>query len=147
MTGSYDPEVDFIYWGVGNPAPVFYGDDREGDNLYTDAVVALDSDTGKLRWHYQFTPHDVHDWDAAQAIVLLDVELDGAPRKLLAQANRNGFFYVLDRTNGTFLHAQPFAKVTWASEVRGDGRPVVLPGTDPSPEGTYVCPGLSGAAN
>lgn len=105
MTGSYDPEVDLIYWGVGNPAPSLYGDDREGDNLYTDAVVALDSDTGELRWHYQFTPHDVHDWDAAQAIVLLDVELDGAPRKLLAQANRNGFFYVLDRTNGAFLHA------------------------------------------
>ncbi|MGH8614819.1 MAG: PQQ-binding-like beta-propeller repeat protein [Gammaproteobacteria bacterium] len=147
VTGSYDPEVDLIYWGVGNPAPALYGDDRGGDNLYTDAVVALDSDTGELRWHYQFTPHDVHDWDAAQAIVLLDFEMDGAPRKLLAQANRNGFFYVLDRTNGAFLHAKPFAKVTWASEVRADGRPVVLPGTDPSPEGTYVCPGLGGATN
>lgn len=147
VTGSYDPEIDLIYWGVGNPAPALNGHDREGDNLYTNAVVALDSDTGELRWHYQFTPHDVHDWDAAQAIALLDVELDGAPRKLLAQANRNGFFYVLDRTNGAFLHAQPFAKVTWASEVRGDGRPVVLPGRDPSPEGTYVCPGLGGAAN
>ena len=147
MTGTYDPALNLIYWGTGNPGPDLYGEDREGDNLYSNSVVALDADTGKLKWHFQFTPHDVHDWDATEVPMLLDLEFEGRPRKLLVQANRNGFFYVLDRTNGEFLLARPFARITWAKEIGPDGRPVVLPGTDPTPEGNYVCPGLSGGTN
>lgn len=147
LTGTYDPELNLTYWGIGNPGPDLYGEDRSGDNLYSDSVVALDADTGKLKWYFQFTPHDVHDWDATEIPVLLDLEFRGQPRKLLAHANRNGFFYLLDRTNGRFLLAKPFARVTWAKEVGPDGRPVVIPGTDPTPEGNYVCPGLTGATN
>jgi alcohol dehydrogenase (cytochrome c) len=147
VTGTYDPELNLVYWGIGNPGPDLYGGERKGDNLYSDSVVALDADTGKLKWHFQFTPHDLHDWDATQIPVLLDAEIEGRPRKLLVLANRNGFFYVLDRSNGTFLRAKAFAKVTWAKEIGRDGRPVVLPGTDPTPEGNYVCPSLGGAAN
>ena len=147
LTGSYDPELNLIYWGTGNPGPVLYGGDREGDNLYSDCVVALDADTGKLKWYFQFTPHDVHDWDAGQIPVLLDLEYRGRPRKLLAWANRNGFFYLLDRTNGQFLFAKAFVKVTWAKEIDPDGRPVLLPNSDPTPEGNYICPGLAGGTN
>jgi alcohol dehydrogenase (cytochrome c) len=147
MTGSYDPELNLIYWGTGNPGPDLFGGEREGDNLYSDCVVALDADTGELKWYFQFTPHDVHDWDATEIPVLVDLEFQGKPRKLLIQANRNGFYYVLDRTNGEFLLATPFARQTWAKEIRPDGRPVVLPGSDPTPDGNYVCPGLSGATN
>ena len=100
MTGTYDPQLDTLYWPVGNPGPDFNGDDRQGDNLYTDSIVALDAKTGKLKWYYQFTPHDVHDWDAEEPTVLVDTNWQGKPRKLLLQANRNGFFYVLDRTDG-----------------------------------------------
>lgn len=147
VTGTYDPELNLTYWGIGNPGPDAYGEEREGDNLYSDCVVALDADTGELRWYFQFTPHDVHDWDATQVPVLLDLEFGGRPRKLLVQANRNGFFYVLDRTNGEFLFAKPFGRVTWAKEIGPDGRPVVLPNTNPTENGNYVCPGVSGVTN
>ena len=147
LTGSYDPELNLIYWGVGNPGPDFYGGERKGDNLYSDSVVALDVDTGKLKWHFQFTPHDLHDWDAVQIPVLLDLEYQGRPRKLLAWANRNGFFYLLDRTDGKFLFGKPFIQVTWAKEIGPDGRPVRLPNGDPTPEGTYICPGPAGGTN
>ena len=97
LTGTYDPEAGLLYWPTGNPCPDYNGDERKGDNLYTASVLALDPETGKLKWHYQFTPHDLHDWDATQTPMLVDAELPGPPRKLLLQGNRNGFFYVLDR--------------------------------------------------
>ncbi len=147
ITGSYDPELDLIYWPTGNPSPEYYGGQRRGDNLYSNCMLALDANTGKLKWFFQFTPHDMHDYDATEIPVLLDLELHGQPRKLLVQANRNGFFYALDRTNGKFLFARPFGQVTWAREIGPDGRPVLLPGTDPTPEGTRVCPGAIGATN
>ncbi len=147
LTGTYDPELNLTYWGTGNPGPDLHGGDRKGDNLYSDSVVALDADTGKLKWYFQFTPHDLHDWDATQIPVLLDLEYQGRPRKLLAMANRNGFFYLLDRANGKFLLGKPFVRVTWAKEIGPDGRPAQLPNTDPTPEGTYVCPGIIGGTN
>jgi alcohol dehydrogenase (cytochrome c) len=147
LTGTYDPALNLTYWGIGNPGPDLHGDNRKGDNLYSDSVVALDVDTGRLRWHFQFTPHDVHDWDATQIPMLLDARVNGEARKLLVMANRNGFFYGLDRANGKFLFAKPFAKVTWASGIAPDGRPIVLPNTDPTPEGNNVCPGVAGATN
>jgi alcohol dehydrogenase (cytochrome c) len=148
LTGTYDAATDLVYWPAGNPCPDYNGDERKGDNLYSSSVVALEPDTGKLRWHYQFTPHDLHDWDAAQTPMLVDAEFRGQPRKLLLQANRNGFFYVLDRVTGQFLLAEPFVhKLTWASGIGSDGRPVVLPGSDPTPQGTKVCPAVEGAAN
>src|SRR5262249_15459690 len=125
----------------------FNGEERKGDNLYSDCVVALDADAGKLKWHFQFTPHDVHDWDATQVPVLLDLEVGNKPQKLLVQANRNGFYYLLDRTNGKFLFAKPLVHVTWADGIGSDGRPILQPGTDPTPEGNYVCPGSAGATN
>ena len=147
MTGTYDPELDLLYWGVGNPAPDFNGDNRKGDNLYSDSVIALDPDNGELRWHFQFTPHDSHDWDANEVHMLLDLEIGGTGRKVVVQANRNGFYYVLDRETGEFLLAKKFARVTWASGVGPDGRPQVLPDTTPTEQGNYVCPGVAGAAN
>ena len=147
ITGSYDPELNLIYWPTGNPSPSDYGAERKGDNLYSNSMLALDADSGKLRWHFQFTPHDLHDYDATQIPVLLDADWQGRPRKLLIQANRNGFIYVLDRTNGEFLSAKAFAQVTWATEIGADGRPVVAPGSEPTAEGTRVCPGALGATN
>ena len=147
MTGTYDPDLDLLYWCTGNPAMAFSGENRLGDNLYSDSVLALNPDNGDLRWHFQFTPHDLHDWDANEVPVLLDLELEGKKRKLLVQANRNGFYYVLDRVNGEFLLARPFTRVSWASGVGPDGRPQVLPDTDPTEEGNYVCPGVGGGAN
>ncbi len=126
MTGSYDPELGLLYWGTGNPNPDYYGEDRQGDNLYTDALVALDADTGTLRWHYQFTPHDVHDWDSNHVPVLADLEWEGEPRRVVMVANRNGFFYVLDRVTGELLLGEPFTETTWAREIGPDGRPIVL---------------------
>jgi alcohol dehydrogenase (cytochrome c) len=147
VTGTYDPALNLTYWGIGNPGPDLHGDNRKGDNLYSDSVVALDVDSGRLRWYFQYTPHDVHDWDSTQIPMLLDAAVRGEPRKLLVQANRNGFFYALDRATGKFLFAKPFATVTWAKEIAPDGRPIVLPGTDPTPEGTTVCPGVAGGTN
>jgi alcohol dehydrogenase (cytochrome c) len=147
VPGSYDPELNLIFWGTGNPAPPFDGHQRTGDNLYSNSVVALDADTGRLKWHYQFTPHDMHDWDAAQIPMLVDREFRGSRRKLLLQVTKNGFFYVLDRTSGQFLLAEPFGRQTWAERIGDDGRPILLPGVEPSPEGTHVCPGPGGVTN
>jgi alcohol dehydrogenase (cytochrome c) len=126
QTGSYDPELNLIYWGVGNPNPDYYGEDRKGDNLYTASIVALDVDTGKLRWHFQFTPHDTHDWDSNHVPVLADLQVDGRQRKVVMVANRNGFFYTLDRTTGELLVGKPFTETKWARELGKDGKPIVL---------------------
>jgi alcohol dehydrogenase (cytochrome c) len=132
---------------VGNPGPDLYGEERKGDNLYTCSVVALDPDTGKLKWHFQFTPHDTHDWDANETLMLLDLSWKGRPRKVVVQANRNGFFYMLDRENGEFLMGRPFARQTWAKGLDEKGRPVLNDNTEPTPEGNRQCPGLAGATN
>ena len=147
MTGTYDPKLNTIYWGTGNPGPDLYGDVRNGDNLYSCSLVALDPDTGKLKWYFQFTPHDTHDWDAAETPMLLDLPIDGKPRKLVVQANRNAFFYVLDRETGEFLKGFPIARQTWAQGLDSKGRPIRLPNSDPSEQGARVCPGLAGGAN
>jgi PQQ-dependent dehydrogenase (methanol/ethanol family) len=148
LTGTYDPSTGLVYWPTGNPCPDYNGDERKGDNLYSSSVVALEAQTGKLRWYFQFTPHDLHDWDAAETPMLIDAEFQGRPRKLLAQADRNGFFYVLDRVTGEFLLGQPFIhKLTWASGLDAKGRPQVLSGSEPSLQGTKVCPSVIGATN
>jgi PQQ-dependent dehydrogenase (methanol/ethanol family) len=143
VTGSYDPELNLLYWGTGNPNPDFYGADRQGDNLYTSSIVALDVDTGKLKWHYQFTPHDTHDWDSNHVPVLADVTIGGQPRKAVMVANRNGFFYALDRTTGKLLFAKPFTETNWAREIGADGRPIVL-----NEDGSKNCiPDVHGGTN
>ncbi len=148
LTGTYDPDLDLLYWTTGNPCPDYNGDERLGDNLYTNSILALRPDSGELAWYYQYTPHDEHDWDSIQTPMLVDRDWEGAPRKLLVQANRNGFFYVLDREDGELLLAKPFIdKLTWASGIGEDGRPILIPGKRPTPEGNIVCPGLQGAAN
>ena len=147
MPGTYDPELNTIYWGTSNPSPDFDGTVRPGDDLYTDCVIALDPDTGTLKWHFQFTPHDLYDYDATETPVLVDATYNGQPRKLLIEANRNGFLYVLDRTNGKFLSALPFVeKLNWAKGLDATGRPI-LTGTIPTAVGTRVCPGFAGATN
>ena len=147
MPGTYDPELDTLYWTTSNAAPDFDGTVRPGDNLYTACVLAIDASTGKLKWYFQFTPHDVYDYDANETPVLVDVEQNGSPRHLLLQANRNGFFYVLDRSNGKFLRATPFLeKITWANGIDASGRPVPS-GRVPTTEGTTICPGIVGATN
>ncbi|MGE0815963.1 MAG: PQQ-dependent dehydrogenase, methanol/ethanol family [Vicinamibacterales bacterium] len=147
LTGSFDPALNLLYWGTGNPGPDWNGDVRLGDNLYTSSVLALDVDTGALKWHFQYTPHDVHDWDANQIQVLVDLEIGGRVRKALVTANRNAFYYVLDRQTGDFLHAAPYAKQTWATGMDAAGRPIALPNTAPSPDGTLVYPSLQGSTN
>lgn len=148
LTGSYDPETKTVYWPTGNAGPDFNGDNRKGDNLYTCSIVALDVATGKLKWHFQPTPHDEWDWDAVQPLVLADTVWRGQPRKLLMQANRNGFLYVLDRTDGKMLLASPLVnKLTWAKGIAPDGRPMMNPNQTPTPEGTLICPAVEGAAN
>jgi alcohol dehydrogenase (cytochrome c) len=147
MPGTYDPELNTIYWGTSNPAPDYDGAARPGDDLYSDCVLALDPDTGKLKWYFQFTPHDLFDYDATQTPVLVDAPYRGKLRKLLLQANRNGFFYVLDRTNGQFLSAAPFVKkLNWAKGIDAAGRPVRT-GVEPTKGGTLVCPDVTGATN
>ncbi|MCC6395255.1 MAG: PQQ-binding-like beta-propeller repeat protein, partial [Bryobacterales bacterium] len=148
LTGTYDASTGLLYWTTGNPCPDYNGDERKGDNLYSDSVLGLDGKTGKLRWYFQYTPHDLHDWDAQQTAMLVDANFGGQPRKLLLQANRNGFFYVLDRISGKFLMAKPFVhKLTWASGIGPDGRPRVLLGSEPTAEGVQVCPAVEGATN
>ncbi|MEO8257967.1 MAG: PQQ-binding-like beta-propeller repeat protein [Acidobacteriota bacterium] len=148
MTGAYDAALDTVYWPVGNPGPDLIGDDRLGDNLYTDSIIALEAKTGRLKWHFQFTPHDVWDYDAQEPTALVDTVWQGRPRKLLIQANRNGFFYVLDRTDGAFLFGTQYVKnVTWASGLTPAGKPIKVPNMEPSLEGKRVCPSLDGASN
>jgi alcohol dehydrogenase (cytochrome c) len=147
MTGTYDAATDTLYWTTGNPSPDYDGTVREGDNLYTCSVLAIDPKTGRIKWHFQFTPHDTHDWDANETPVLIDANFGGKPRKLLIQANRNAFFYVLDRETGEFLLGKAFAKQTWAKGIDAKGRPIVLPNTDPTPEGNTQCPDAAGATN
>ena len=148
LTGSFDPQTDTIYWPTGNPYPDTDGTNRAGDNLYTNCVLALDAKTGKLKWHFQFTPHDLWDWDATEPLVLVDTNFKGRPRKLLLQANRNGYFYVLDRTTGEFLLGTPFVKrLTWSTGLDAKGRPQVNPAAKPTAGGTKVCPAVRGATN
>ena len=148
LTGTYDPQLDTIYWPTGNPSPDLIGDDRPGDNLYSDSIVALDAKSGRLKWHFQFTPHDVWDYDAQETPALVDLMWQGRPRKLLVQANRNGFLYVLDRTDGSFLSGSQYAKnLTWATGLTPAGRPMVVPNMEPTLEGRRICPSLEGASN
>ena len=148
FTGNYDPELDLVYWQTGNPGPDLNGDYRTGDNLYSDSMLALDAKTGEMKWYFQYTPHDVWDWDAQQPFVLVDREWNGEQRKLLVHANRNGFLYVIDRTNGEFLSGKQFVDaVTWATGIDENGRPIRVDGMEPSVEGTEACPSLLGATN
>ena len=147
MPGTYDSELNTLYWGTSNPAPDFEGSVRPGDDLYTDCLLALDPDTGKLRWYFQFTPHDLFDYDATETPVLLDAMYKGQPRKLLVEANRNGFVYTLDRGTGEFLSATRFVeKLDWATGIDAKGRPIRTE-VQPTPEGTKICPGYAGATN
>jgi alcohol dehydrogenase (cytochrome c) len=129
LTGSYDPALSLVYWGTGNPGPDWNGDLRPGDNLYTCSLIALNPIDGKIKWHFQFTPHDIHDWDANEIPVLFDATIGGRTRKVVAMANRNAFYYVLDRETGEFLSATPYAKQTWAERIDAKGRPIRRPGT------------------
>jgi len=152
VTGSYDPALNLTYWGIGNPGPDWNGDPRPGDNLYTDSVVALDADTGKLKWYYQFSPHDEFDYDSVQIPVLADMNWTDKsgqtkPRKLMFWANRNGNFYALDRSTGEFLMGKPFVEVNWMSGFDEKGRPMRVPGKTPSVEGTSITPGNQGGTN
>src|SRR5882762_1931647 len=148
LTGTYDPDLDTLYWPTGNPCPDYDGRERLGDNLYSDSILALDAGTGRLKWHFQSTPHDVWDWDAEQPPVLVDADWQGQKRRLLLHANRNGFFYVLDRGQGQLLLAKAFVKkLTWAREIGPDGRPILVPDQEPNPEGRTVCPAVEGATN
>ena len=143
ITGSYDPELDLVYWGVGNPGPDWNADQRPGDNLYSDSAIALDADTGELKWHFQFTPNDGYDYDSVQVPVLADMEWQGRPAKLMLWANRNGYFYVLDRVTGEFLSGTPFVKVNWTSGLDPNGRPIPTP----QPAGEPTWPGNQGGTN
>jgi alcohol dehydrogenase (cytochrome c) len=143
LTPSFDPSTNLTYWGVGNPGPDWNSDQRPGDNLYTDSVVALDADTGALKWHFQFTPNDTYDYDAVQIAVLADIPWKGVPTKAMLWANRNGFWYVLDRTTGKFLFGAPFVKVNWASGLDDNGRPIATP----QPPGEPTWPGNQGGTN
>jgi alcohol dehydrogenase (cytochrome c) len=147
VTGSYDPDLHLVYWGTGNPAPDWNDDSRPGDNLYTCSLLALDPDTGKIKWHFQFTPHDVHDWDAAQIPILFDTEVQGRPRKVVSMANRNGVYYVLDRATGEFIAANPFIKTTWFDGLDAKGRPFARRDADPKVTGTLVRPDITGGSN
>ena len=147
MTGTYDPGLNLLYWGIGNPNPVLAGDGRPGDNLYTCSIVALNPDRGKLVWHFQASPHDVHDWDAVQTPVLFDADFKGKKRKLLAQASRNAFFFVLDRTTGEHLLTAPFIDQSWSNGIDAKGRPTAKRDATPSPDGALVEPGSDGSTN
>ena len=147
MTGTYDPDLNLLYWGTGNPHPVLAGEGRKGDNLYTCSIVALNPDTGKLVWYFQPSPHDTHDWDAVETPVLFDASLHGKSRKLLAQASRNGYFFVLDRVTGEHLLTTPFIPVDWASGVDGKGRPIPDSNREPQPDGALTKASAAGATN
>lgn len=147
ITGSYDPELNQIYWGTGNPGPDWNGDARLGDNLYSDSALALNADNGEIEWYFQFTPHDVHDWDAIQVPILADINYQGRLRKVMMWANRNAFYYTIDRENGDFLVGKPYALQTWAQGLDENGRPIRVPGMFPTYEGIVVSPSIGGATN
>src|SRR5947208_2827327 len=147
MTGTYDPQQNLVFVGTGNPTPVLNGPARPGDNRWTDSIVALDPDTGTMKWGFQATPHDTHDWDAAEVPVLVDAAFNGRPTKMLMQASRNGYFYVLDRTSGKNLLTKPFATVNWAKGIGSDGRPIPNPAKEPARDGRLVAPDESGGTN
>jgi alcohol dehydrogenase (cytochrome c) len=147
MTGTYDPELNLLYWGTGNPTPVLSGKTRPGDDLYTCSIVALNPDTGKLAWGFSVSPHDTHDWDAAETPVLVDGDFHGQPRKMLMQASRNGYFFVLDRTNGKSLLTAPFGPVNWSVGVDKEGRPISDPAKEPAPDGRLIAPDEGGLTN
>jgi len=142
-TGTYDPSTNQLFWPTGNPAPSNRGEGRAGDNLYSNSLLALNADTGKLNWYFQYTKHDEHDWDATQVPVMIDT----GSKHLIAQANRNGFFYVIDRASGKLLAANAYGKITWSDSKDAEGRPVANKGAKPTPEGHTVCPGALGATN
>ncbi len=147
MTGTYDPNLNLVYWGTGNPTPVLNGQPRPGDNLYTCSIVALDPDSGKLKWAFQPSPHDTHDWDAVETPVLVDADFGGKPRKMLMQTSRNGYFFVLDRTNGKNLLSKPFGPVNWALHVDERGEPVPNPEKEPARDGRLIAPDEGGMTN
>jgi alcohol dehydrogenase (cytochrome c) len=147
VTGAYDPEQNLVFYGTGNPGPDYHSESRPGDNLYSTSLVALDADSGKLRWHYQFTPHDVHDWDATEVPVLADITIAGQPRKVVMFANRNGFYYTIDRVTGKVIAAKPFVTTTWATEIGRDGRPVTMANHTPDEKGEVTCPDITGGTN
>jgi alcohol dehydrogenase (cytochrome c) len=147
MTGTFDPELNLLYWGTGNPTPVLSGKTRPGDNFYTCSIVALNPDTGKLVWGFSVSPHDTHDWDAVETPVLADGDFHGQPRKMLMQASRNGYFFVLDRTNGKSLLTAPFGPVNWSLGVDKDGHPIPDPAKEPAPDGRLIAPDEGGLTN
>lgn len=148
VSGTYDPDLNLLFWPTGNPRPSFEGDSRPGDNLYSNSVVALNPDSGKLKWYFQFSPHDTHDWDACEPLISVNMMWEGRIRKLLLQANRNGFFYVLDRSSGEFLLGKQFArKLTWASGLNKSGRPLLVPGMEGYEGKKLLCPWVRGATN
>lgn len=147
MTGTYDPSLNLIYWGTGNPTPVLAASSRPGDDLYTCSIVAVNADTGKLAWGFQASPHDTHDWDAVETPVLVDAEFRGQPRKMLMQASRNGYFFVLDRTNGQSLLTTPFGTINWSLGVDQKGQPIPNPAKEPSPDGRLIAPDEGGMTN
>ncbi len=147
MTGTYDPDLKTVYWGTGNPTPVLNGQVRPGDNLYTCSIVALDPETGKLKWAFQPSPHDTHDWDAVETPVLVDAPFKSKPRKMLMQASRNGYFFVIDRTDGTSLLTTPFGPVNWSLGIDKRGEPIPNPAKEPAPDGRIIAPDEGGLTN
>lgn len=147
MTGTYDPDLNLLYWGTGNPTPVLSGKTRPGVNPYTCSIVALDPDTGKLSWGFSVSPHDTHDWDAVETPVLVDGDFHGKPHKMLMQASRNGYFFVIDRTNGKSLLTAPFGPVNWSLGVDKDGHPIPNPEKEPAPDGRLIAPDEGGLTN
>ena len=148
ITGAYDPDLNLIYWGTGNPGPDWNGDVRLGDNLYSDSALALNGDTGEIEWYFQFTPHDVHDWDAIQIPILADLNINGQNRRTMMWANRNAFFYTIDAADGQFIQGAPFATQTWAQGLDSvTGAPIRVPGLAPTYEGIMVSPPITGGTN
>jgi alcohol dehydrogenase (cytochrome c) len=146
-TGAYDPKLNTLYWGTGNPAPDWNGDMRKGDNLYSCSLLAIDADTGKMKWYFQFSPHETHDWDSSEPPILFDAVINGKKRKIVAQANRNAFYYVLDRETGQFLAGAAYAKETWAKGLDAKGRPIEMPNVDPTTQGNLLYPSITGSVN
>jgi alcohol dehydrogenase (cytochrome c) len=147
MTGTYDPDLNLLYWGTGNPTPVLTASTRPGDNMYTCSIVALSPDNGKLNWAFQPSPHDTHDWDAVETPVLVDADFHGQPRKMLMQTSRNGYFFVLDRTNGKSLLTVPYGPTNWATGIDKEGRPIPNPDKEPAPDGRLIAPNEGGLTN